>query len=403
MATGNEIHSQKLTVKENLLVGTKTGNEPDPCAIAEYVSTTKGVLFPRMTSTQRDAISTPTEGLLIYNTTDSVNQVYNGGTWQNLVAAPNEAGAITTILADQVVGSVGSASQLQAGHIWGTDEGGTGTDLAYYKFLTGALTTDNETTYDLSNVNTVAEADGIMGAKSAVEFNGSNNYFTQATLLDTTPTAIAIDFWFKADDGQPASSQALCAKVNDETGGSIDTLFLYLSTSGSVYVSTNAAGANKDIQSSTLFANGAMSTWNYVVFNWDATNGIRLWINGVLEASNSTATTLMSSGTTRDFIIGAYNYGGSVATYYDGKMSLFRVRDQVLTQKDVDKGYSTYVAISPSASSTDFQLWAIQKEANSSSYVSQTIPREVHRTTSGVHLYGAQFNAADSISIKIRE
>mgnify|MGYP001602938948 CR=1 FL=1 len=44
-------------------------NEPDASAKVDITSTTQGILPPRMTSTQRDAISSPAAGLLIYNTT----------------------------------------------------------------------------------------------------------------------------------------------------------------------------------------------------------------------------------------------------------------------------------------------------------------------------------------------
>ncbi|MCB0712734.1 MAG: hypothetical protein KDD67_10430, partial [Ignavibacteriae bacterium] len=52
---------------------------PDPSALFELRSTTKGFLMPRMTSTQRNAISDPATGLMIYNTEDSVIQ-WNWGT-----------------------------------------------------------------------------------------------------------------------------------------------------------------------------------------------------------------------------------------------------------------------------------------------------------------------------------
>lgn len=50
-------------------------------AITDITSTTKGLLIPRMTTTQRDAIASPAEGLLIYNTTTHVVNFYNGTTW----------------------------------------------------------------------------------------------------------------------------------------------------------------------------------------------------------------------------------------------------------------------------------------------------------------------------------
>lgn len=44
-------------------------------------STTGGVLFPRMTTTQRNALSALAGGLVIYNTTTNTMQFYNGTSW----------------------------------------------------------------------------------------------------------------------------------------------------------------------------------------------------------------------------------------------------------------------------------------------------------------------------------
>lgn len=50
----------------------------------EVQSTTSGVLLPRMTTTQRDAIASPADGLLIYNTSTSKLQGRAGGAWIDL-------------------------------------------------------------------------------------------------------------------------------------------------------------------------------------------------------------------------------------------------------------------------------------------------------------------------------
>ena len=52
---------------------------PDPSAMLDISSTSKGVLIPRMTMTQRNAISSPANGLLIFCTDDN-NFYSNKGT-----------------------------------------------------------------------------------------------------------------------------------------------------------------------------------------------------------------------------------------------------------------------------------------------------------------------------------
>ncbi len=54
---------------------------PDPAAILHLESSTKGLLLPRLTTAQRDAIVNPPRGLVIFNTTDSVIQYFNGRCW----------------------------------------------------------------------------------------------------------------------------------------------------------------------------------------------------------------------------------------------------------------------------------------------------------------------------------
>ena len=55
-----------------------------PTALLEIASTTKGVLFPTMTTAQRDAIGSPANGLMIFNFSLSKLQIYAAGSWQSL-------------------------------------------------------------------------------------------------------------------------------------------------------------------------------------------------------------------------------------------------------------------------------------------------------------------------------
>lgn len=78
-----------FTVDTNkLVVEGDTGNvgvgvTPDASALLDISSTTKGLLPPRMTTTQRDAISSPIAGLTIYNTTTKSIETFDGTVWFN--------------------------------------------------------------------------------------------------------------------------------------------------------------------------------------------------------------------------------------------------------------------------------------------------------------------------------
>lgn len=64
-----------------------TSNDMEASAILEARSTSKGVLFPRMTTTQRNAISSPATSLIIFNTTTGKYNYYTGSAWAELGAS----------------------------------------------------------------------------------------------------------------------------------------------------------------------------------------------------------------------------------------------------------------------------------------------------------------------------
>ena len=68
--------------QDNVGIGTTT---PNSSALLDLTSTTKGLLPPRMTSAQRDAIATPASGLVIYNTSNTRYEYYNGSGWTSLM------------------------------------------------------------------------------------------------------------------------------------------------------------------------------------------------------------------------------------------------------------------------------------------------------------------------------
>tara|TARA_Y200000002_G_scaffold379741_1_gene389682 strand:+ start:191 stop:1702 length:1512 start_codon:yes stop_codon:yes gene_type:complete len=78
----------------NVMIGTTTA---EPSSAFTVASTTQGVLLPKMTLSQRDAISNPTSGLLIFQTDNTPGFYYHDGTqWINIASGNNNQG--TTII-----------------------------------------------------------------------------------------------------------------------------------------------------------------------------------------------------------------------------------------------------------------------------------------------------------------
>jgi hypothetical protein len=73
-----------LTTAGNIGFGTAT---PSSKAILDLTSTTLGFLPPRMTTAQRDAITSVPAGLMIYNTTTNKLNFYNGSAWEAVTSA----------------------------------------------------------------------------------------------------------------------------------------------------------------------------------------------------------------------------------------------------------------------------------------------------------------------------
>lgn len=79
--SGNAGNVQILPNLKSVLVNTSTDIAS---SILTVESTTKGLLPPRMTTTQRDAIVSPAEGLEIYNLTTHTKDFYNGTVWKTI-------------------------------------------------------------------------------------------------------------------------------------------------------------------------------------------------------------------------------------------------------------------------------------------------------------------------------
>lgn len=123
---------------------------PDASAILDLTSTSKGLLAPRMTQTERNAISSPATGLLIYqiDATDGF-YVYDGSAWIKIL----NTGDANSYSAGSGLNLIGTTFSVDSSVVTSTYGGslsisGTVTANAFVgdgSRLTGL--TDNDTTY----------------------------------------------------------------------------------------------------------------------------------------------------------------------------------------------------------------------------------------------------------------
>jgi len=78
------------------------GNQPDPSAMLDVYSTTKGALAPRMTKLQRDLIANPAEGLIVFCTDCTAEgtpaiTVFYSGIWHNMLSCITPAAPLSGI------------------------------------------------------------------------------------------------------------------------------------------------------------------------------------------------------------------------------------------------------------------------------------------------------------------
>lgn len=198
LAASSQFHAQ---------VGIGTSS-PNNSAMLEVNSSDKGILFPRMTSAQRNAIVSPAIGLYVFDTNSNSLWYFNGALWINTVSEASlgdvKSGFQSTdhsgwiLLDGRPLTSLTPNQQAAATAIGFTTSlpDATNAYLSQNGGLVGAVTGTNTTTVtqaNLPNINftgTTASAGNhnhsVDPAPVSTSSNGNHNHITDPAAVNTS-------------------------------------------------------------------------------------------------------------------------------------------------------------------------------------------------------------------------
>ena len=218
-------------------------------AALEVQSTTRGLLVPRMSSAQRDAMAIPLNGMIIYNTTTNAMNSYENGTWGDSgngdVIGPGAATVNSLGVFNNVTGTLLAASSVILNPI-------SGIISAIGGLINNAGSAASPTISFMGDTNTgiyhVGADEVGIAANGALQFSATGassavNHLTvggSATTLPITLSAIGSDATINISLLPKNNGQVL---INAGAGGAPGLAFNGGSVSNSTGLYFNLGGA----------------------------------------------------------------------------------------------------------------------------------------------------------------
>lgn len=201
---------------------------------------------------------------------------------------------------------------------------------AYYRFNTGALTTDSKGSYTLTNNNTVGEAaSGKFGYSTDFGSTNTNKSLSKDSTYGITSwgASFSVSLWIKRYSELGSGEQPFFAKEIKATTGGIN------------YISYEYNGGTRRLKfarydettSEAAYININLGTdWNHVVYVYNGTNIIP-YANGVAGTPVASDGTSLGTSYQNDLHIGT-DGGGN---YWSGYIDDVSVFNRVLTAAEV--------------------------------------------------------------------
>ncbi|MBS1754375.1 MAG: tail fiber domain-containing protein [Ferruginibacter sp.] len=289
-----------MSRSQNVGIGTTT---PDASAQLDISSTTSGLLAPRMTKAQRDAIATPATGLLIYQTNNTAGfYYYDGSTWKMITSGGKAWLLNGNNNTDPATNFIGTAddqplnfrvNNSRAGYLssngnvfWGKGSG-QNTTIGKHNAAIGSGALNQNTYGDFL----VAIGDSALFTNEGLTYNtavGTKALFS--TLGGYYNTAVGFKSLFANSDGYANSAFgnfSLSSNISGFFNVAIGSQSLNYNTNGNY----NVALGNQSLYNNTTGKNntssGAFSLYKNTIGENNTANGYQALFNNTTGSGNT--------------------------------------------------------------------------------------------------------------------
>jgi hypothetical protein len=299
-------------------IGTTT---PAVTSALDITSTTKGLLIPRMTTTQRTAITAPATGLQVYDTTTNGLWYFNGTIWVTfsdtntniytdngtIPAATNRQVTLgDRITTKMTIAPAGEQANISTLNVIGGDEGGG---------ITAGITVASNYT-DNTTKNGILKTPQFLNSNPPVQALWMQNNATENILniggarsgSQASPTLIK----FRVDGDSDLTNFA--------NASSIDAMYI-LGVTGNVGINTSTPSQKLDIDGQIRLRGGSPGAGKILTSSADGTGS---WSDASAIGTNNIYTTNGTLTGTRTVTQGtnALNFTGTGNTTFGGNVGI---------------------------------------------------------------------------------
>ena len=226
----------------------------------------------------------------------------------------------------------------------GTDSSGSGNNLTasnlgsvvYDAFSVDVY--DNSTTTDGTFTVTQGKIEGK--ALSCATFDGTNDYL-DANDVDAGTSNLSWAGWFKFNSSNHGGAAGMLMCKGDTGSNRVWSIFYSPGNGVRLGLSDSGGSFNDEVTSS-----GAISdtNWHHFVATYEPSTAIKMYVDGVLEGTNSSGISSSLRDTNDDVRMGAASDNGDDFT---GRLRDMRIYDQTLSADQVASLYSGSNPVTP--------------------------------------------------------